>query len=57
LQSIEREPEDPEGSVGESYAIEDHYELDDEEERVQQEMRKVIRLQRIDNFLCSMPHY
>ncbi|KAM0888318.1 hypothetical protein ACQ4PT_028431 [Festuca glaucescens] len=38
--SIEREPEDPEGSVGESYAIEDHYELDDEEERVQQEMRK-----------------
>nr|XP_051223922.1 eukaryotic translation initiation factor 5B-like [Lolium perenne] len=38
--SIEREPEDPEGSVGESYAIEDHCELDDEEERVQQEMRK-----------------
>ncbi|KAM0889911.1 hypothetical protein ACQ4PT_027403 [Festuca glaucescens] len=32
--SIEREPEDPEGSVGESYAIEDQYELDDEEERV-----------------------
>lgn len=29
--SIEREPEGPEGSVGESYAIEDHNELGDEE--------------------------
>ncbi|KAE8777598.1 hypothetical protein D1007_49568 [Hordeum vulgare] len=38
--SIEKEPKGPEDIVGESYAIEDHNEHDDEEERVQQEMRK-----------------